>query len=155
MIIRTLPLCLLLTAPGALASELERLGWLSGHWVSRDGAAEEVWLEPRGGTMPGSFRWVFPNGRQVLEYLVIEEAGDEVFLRFKHFETNFEPWEKDEPNSYRLLSLDGQQASFERIGDNPKVPQYLRYSRDGSTLDFRGETEGDDEPLLLTFTLRE
>lgn len=155
MKIRTLTLSLLLAAPGALASELEKLGWLSGHWVSADGAAEEVWLEPRGGTLPGSFRWIFPNGRQVLEYLVIEETGDGVVLRFKHFETNFEPWEKDEPNSYRLQSMDGQRASFERISGNAKVPQFLHYSRDGSRLEFRGETEGDDDPLLLTFTLRE
>ena len=30
----------------------------------RDGS---VWLTPRGGSMVGSFRWVFPDGRQVLD----------------------------------------------------------------------------------------
>jgi hypothetical protein len=147
-------LCLLLIAPGALASELEKLGWLAGHWVSPDEAAEEVWLEPRGGTMAGSFRWVFPNGRQVLEYLVIEETEDGVMLRFKHFNTDFEPWEKDQPNTYRMRSVDQQQAEFDLINDNPGVPRQLTYVREGDTLKFRGETEGE-EPLLLTFKLRE
>ena len=154
MMIRILTLCLLLIAPGALASELEKLGWLSGHWVSPDGAAEEVWLEPRGGTMAGSFRWVFPDGRQVLEYLVIEETEDGVLLRFKHFNTDFEPWEKDQPNTYRMRSVDQRQAKFDLISDNPGVPRRMTYVRDGDTLKFRGETEGE-EPLLLTFNLRE
>lgn len=138
------------------AAGLERLAFMAGHWVGADGAAyEEVWLEPLGGTMPGSFRWVFEDGRQVLEYLVIESAGDEVLFRFKHFNTDYVPWEKDEPNVYRLASAEGTSATFERISDNARVPRTMIYVREGDTLTFRGlGDDADDEPLVLVFRLR-
>jgi hypothetical protein len=150
---RMLLLYLWLLAPGALAGDLDRLGWMAGHWTSLDGAAEEVWLEPRGGTMTGSFRWLFPNRRQVLEYIVIEETAEGVLLRFKHYDSNFEPWEKDEPNIYRMQSLTETSVSFELLNEQPRVPRYLRYHRRGDTLTFLGESPGDDAPVSLTFRL--
>ena len=38
---------------GGPVFDMEKLSWLTGHWVTADGAAEESWLEPRGGTMTG------------------------------------------------------------------------------------------------------
>lgn len=136
------------------AAELDDLAWLAGHWVTDDGSAEEHWLEPRGGTMTGQFRWVFPNGGQVLEYLVIEEKDGAVIFRFKHYGTDFVPWEKDEANAYRLVDLDEHAVTFERISANTKVPQSYRYERDGDRLTFRGESEGSDEPLVIEFQRR-
>lgn len=149
-----LAIALLSACITAHAGELDRLSWLAGHWVSPDGAAEEVWLEPKGGSMAGSFRWVFPNGKQVLEYLVIEETESEVIFRFKHYETSFQPWEKDEPNTYRMAELTDSRVLFVRISGNDKVPARYSYEREGDTLTFRGEGKPGDEPLVLTFRLR-
>jgi len=137
----------------AAATDLDRLAFLSGHWVGANGEPyEEVWLEPQGGTLPGSFRWVFENGRQVLEYLVIEAAGNEVLFRFKHYNSDYVPWEKDEPNVYRLVSVNGTSATFERISSNANVPKTLIYVREGDTLTFRGLGDDPaDEPLVLAF----
>ena len=142
----------LTAAPSLLAGELDKLSWLSGHWVSADGAAEEHWLEPRGGTMTGSFRWVFPNGHQVLEYLVIEEKDGEIIFRFKHYGTDFVPWEKDQANTYRLLELNENSVRFELEYSSGKPPQRYEYRREGDTLTFRGESDGDGKPLIIEFT---
>jgi hypothetical protein len=138
----------------ASAGELDRLAWLAGHWVTEDGAAEENWLEPRGGTMTGSFRWVFPNGNQVLEYLVIEEKDGVITFRFKHYNTDFEPWEKDEANTYRLRELTDSQIIFDLVSDNAKVPKVYRYTRTGDTLTFSGESSTGEPPLVLNFQRR-
>jgi hypothetical protein len=142
----------LLLASAATASEnLEDLSWLAGHWITADGAAEEQWLEPRGGTMTGQFRWIFPNGNQVLEYLVIEQTDEDIIFRFKHYGTDFVPWEKDEPNTYRLTELAEDSVTFELISDNPKVPRRYRYQVTGDTLTFTGERSDAPEPLVIEF----
>ncbi|MGE0623821.1 MAG: DUF6265 family protein [Pseudomonadales bacterium] len=140
----------------ASAADLDRLTFLAGHWTGAGGEAyEEVWLEPRGGTMSGSFRWVFEDGRTVLEYLVIEASGGEIVFRFKHFNPDFVPWEKDEPNVYRLVSVAGTSATFERISANTRVPKTLIYIREGNILTFRGLGDDPaDEPLVLVFRQR-
>lgn len=146
--------------PAHAADDLNRLGWLAGHWISTEnGRAEEVWLAPRGGSMVGSFRWVFPNGKQVLEYLVIEADGPDVWLRFKHFNVDYVPWEKGAPNTYRLVEAvstpPGGRVLFEYQGDSDRVPQTLQYVRSEDRLVFTGTGEDDEEPLRLTFMLQE
>lgn len=149
-----LTLALLLSSPCS-AVELKDLAWLSGHWFSDDKAYEEVWIAPKAGTMSGSFRWVFGNGRQILEYLVIEEKHGQIFLRFKHFETDYVPWEKEEPNLYELESLKGMQVTFTRLSKNSNVPLKLVYRRDANRLYFTGIGDAGEEPLELAFVLGE
>jgi len=140
----------------AAAAQLDDLEWLSGHWVAANGDYEEVWLAPAGGTMVGSFRWVFPNGRQVLEFLVIEESEDDIVFRYKHFNTDYEPWEKEAPNTYRLLEVDTNRVSFVRTSDNSKVPYTMTYTRAGDRLTFvgAGAPGSTEEPLKLEFQRR-
>ena len=135
------------------AVELNDLGWLSGHWFSHDKSYEEVWIAPKAGSMSGSFRWVFQNGKQILEYLVIEEKNKQIFLRFKHFETDYIPWEKEEPNLYKLESLLDRQVTFTRLSENSKAPLKLIYRRDQNHLYFTGIGDGGEEPLELAFVL--
>lgn len=148
------------SVPGAIAAEevptLADVAWMEGHWVREDdqGRAEELWTAPVDGTMVGSFRWVMADGPHVLEFLVMEERDDGVVLRFKHFRPDYVPWERDEPNTYRLTEVRGERAVFENVAWNGRVPQRLIYSRSGKDrLGFRGESPGTDaEPLVLSFT---
>lgn len=139
----------------AWAGDLDELSFMTGHWVAANGDDhyEEVWFAPRSGTLPGSFRWVFPNGRQVLEFLVIEETDEGVFFRFKHFNPDYTAWE-EEPNSYRLASVEEDAATFERISENTDVPRTLSYSREGNILTFVGTGDNEREAsLVLEFRL--
>ncbi len=135
------------------AVELSDLEWLSGHWFSADKAYEEVWIAPKAGSMSGSFRWVFGNGKQVLEYLVIEEKNEQIFLRFKHFEIDYVPWEKEEPNLYELESSKDRQVTFTRLFENSNVPLKLIYRRDQNRLYFTGIGDSGEDPLELEFVL--
>jgi hypothetical protein len=139
----------------AFSADLEALAFMQGHWISpENNDAEEVWLAPHEGTMTGSFRWAIPNGPHVLEYLVIQQTGKEIILRFMHFRPDYTRWEQV-PNTYRLGEVSENRAVFVRIGDNDKVPERMIYSAsDSSHLSFRGESgEGSDkkEPLILEF----
>lgn len=154
--LRVLIVCFALIPLLASGAGIDRLSFMAGHWVGGKGENyEEVWLEPKSGTITGSFRWVFDNGRQVLEFIVIEETDEGIFLRFKHFHPDYVPWEKDEPNIYKLSSVEGMSATFERVTDNSDVPKTLSYSRDGDMLRFRGTGDDPEDVLLLTFTLRD
>lgn len=141
------------SGPAPATEELDRLHWLAGHWVSEDGAFEEHWLAPRGNTMTGSFRWVFPDGRVVLEYLVIEAGEAGVQMRFKHFNPDYSTWEAGEPNTYRLESLADGQALFLRSSDNDAAPLRYSYTREGDRLTFHGAGEDGEQPLVLHFKL--
>ncbi len=132
--------------------QLSDLDFMTGHWVSpsSDGA-EEVWLAAKGGTMTGSFRWVVPNGPHVLEYIVIQETEQGVVLRFKHLRPDYTAWEET-PNYYELTETQKGRAVFTNRGDNKHVPERMIYTQPAANeLHFRGESSGEDEPLILKF----
>ena len=132
--------------------QLSDLEFMTGHWVapSSDGA-EEVWLAAKGGTMTGSFRWVIPNGPHVLEYIIIQETEQGVVPRFKHLRPDYSAWEET-PNYYELTETQRGRAVFTYRGDNKRVPERMIYTRPAANkLHFRGESSGEDEPLILKF----
>lgn len=136
---------------------LSDIAWMEGHWVMETGAgrAEEIWMAPANGSMVGSFRWFIPDQMHVLEFLVIQETGNGVTFRFKHFDKDYRAWEEDAPNSYRLDAVEGQRAEFVNLDWNGKVPQRIIYMiPEPDRLLFRGESPDaeDSEPLLLEFT---
>lgn len=151
-------ICLfILNLPGIALAEttgpqLSDLDFMTGHWVSpSSNNAEEVWLAAKGGTMTGSFRWVVPNGPHVLEYLVIQETEQGVVLRFKHLRPDYSAWEET-PNYYELTETQTGLAVFTNRGDNKHVPERMIYTQPAANeLHFRGESSGDDEPLILKF----
>jgi hypothetical protein len=132
--------------------QLSDLEFMSGHWVApSSNGAEEVWLAAKGGTMTGSFRWVVPDGPHVLEYLVIQETEQGVVLRFKHMRPDYSAWEEN-PNYYELTEARTGRAVFTNRGENKRVPDRMIYTQPAANeLHFRGESSGDDEPLILKF----
>lgn len=137
---------------------ITELGWMEGHWVtdSSGGLTEEIWMAPTGGSMVGSFRWVVPEQMHVLEFLVIEESADGVFLRFKHFDPDYSTWEEDAANTYRLEDVEPGRAVFVNVDWNGRVPQRMIYTRlDSNRLLFRGESpDSDVDPVELWFRLK-
>ncbi|MEX0942856.1 MAG: DUF6265 family protein [Pseudomonadales bacterium] len=152
-------LCVVLFAGSlsAWADSIDDLGWMTGHWVSgENGELEEIWLEPRSGSLPGTMRWVMEGDRHVLEYLVIQQAEDGVVFRFKHYNVDYTAWEKDEPNTYRLVQSGPTMARFERTSDNPRVPSVMVYERKGDVMTFsaHGDPAETEPGMRLEFRLR-
>jgi hypothetical protein len=136
--------------------QLSDLAFMTGHWVApaSDGA-EEVWLAAKDGTKTGSFRWAIPNGPHVLEYIIIQETEKGVVLRFKHMRPDYSSWE-DKPNYYELTEAREGRAVFTNRGENRNVPERMIYTRPAANeLHFRGESSGDDEPVMLKFVRAE
>src|SRR5688572_22083680 len=71
---------LLLAAPAAAQSPLDRLAWLGGCWRRTAGGGavtiEEQWMAPRGGAMLGVSRTVRNGAVAEYEFLRIFAAGD-------------------------------------------------------------------------------
>jgi hypothetical protein len=144
-------------ASGAAASHLAELDFMTGRWryVAEDSVAEEWWMEASGNTKVAAFRWVRDGKVLAIELVIISEETEGTFLRFKHFGPDFIPWERDEPNVYRLSSVVRDRAEFRRVSGGTSVPLAFIYQRHGRVLTFRGtndpsveEAEGD---LVLMF----
>lgn len=139
------------------AADLSALGWMAGDW--REGSAEagdlaqEVWLTPLGNTMAGAFR-LMRGGRVVVqEYLLIEEAGGETLLRFRHFNSDYTTWETDAPLAFRLAESAPGRALFVNRSVVPDEPETIEYRlEDGmlvASVTARGEQAGP--PLVFRY----
>ena len=145
-------LLLLLSISSARAAPgIEALSFMAGHWIApANDNAEEVWLAPAGGTISGSFRWLVSGGPQVFELLLIQETEAGIFLRFKHYDAAFKPWET-EPNLYELTDHAPGRAVFTRRSENDSVPELFIYQAPNpDALHFEGRTPGKDS-LILKF----
>ncbi len=125
--------------------KLSDLDFMLGQWQgsAEMGGPEELWLPAVGGVMTGVFRWPSAGGRYVLELLTIAEEVDGVIFRFKHFDPDITPWEKDAANTYRLAEVVRDCATFAGVETSAQVPATIQYCRtNDTTLVFRGATAG-------------
>lgn len=103
------------------------LGWMSGRWLTGDGArwTEEIWSGPRGGTLMG-FSWSGEGAAiSEYEYIRIQSGEDDEIIYLA------------QPNGgagvgFYLVRAEATSATFE----NPThdFPQRIRYARSGDTL---------------------
>jgi len=76
------------------------------------------------------FRWVKDSKVLFYEIEVIEQEGELVFLRVKHFDPGLVGWEeKDAPHEFVLVQLDEEGAAFLEL-DKPE-PRWAVYRRSG------------------------
>ncbi|NJN53380.1 MAG: hypothetical protein HC804_00680 [Anaerolineae bacterium] len=121
------------------------LTWLAGKWKGHRGpdVVEEQWSGLGGGTLMGMFRW--QKGEQVwfYELLVIEQEGDRVWLRLKHFYPGLKGWEeKDKATEFLLVQLQDREAIFLQT-NKPNAPWMVyRLEEDNKLVTY---FEGEDE----------
>lgn len=145
----------------AQASDFDQLDFLTGHWRGDiSGAVVEEWWSPSdGSTKIAAFRWATDEKTGVIELVIISEEEEGAFLRFKHFTPDFSSWEKDEPNTYRLVAATGARAEFRLTSVTEEVPEVLIYSLKDGVLRFRDtdhpEIASHPDDLVLTFTRAE
>ena len=99
------------------------LCWLTGSWQGQNGGdpVEEHWSPLRGNTLMGMFRWVKDGKVSFYELIVIEQEGELVRLRIKHFHPGLVGWEeKDRAHEFVLVHLQDREAIFYDL-DEPKT----------------------------------
>ena len=130
------------TAPAPPATPIkatvEQLAWVTGAWTATlgDRTVEQHWMAPVGHTIVAMFRSIRNDQAQLYELLAIEQEGDGVVLRIKHFAPGpglVGREGKDESVNHVLVSVDGRSAVFQGTGaDNP--PRVSFTSPDPQTL---------------------
>ena len=105
-------------AAPAFKATVEQLAWVAGAWTGmlNDRIVEQHWSAPRGGSIIAMYRSIQGNKATLYELLAIEQEGEGVVLRIKHFAPGpglVSREAKDESANNRLVSLEGKTAVFE------------------------------------------
>lgn len=155
--LRCLLLLLLLANSSGKTASLDDLEFMTGMWqqASSDTVIEEWWMASQGKTKVAAFRWAQGDKIVAIELVIISEEDDGIYLRFKHYSADYMPWEKGEPNVYRLQSTDSSQAVFANTAPRTGIPNVLIYRETEYGLEFRGTNDADAEPgnsdLIIRF----
>lgn len=75
-----------LSAPPVKAT-IDQLGWIAGAWTGALGerTIEQHWSAPRGGSIVAMYRSIQGDRPTLYELLAIEQDGEGLVLRIKHF----------------------------------------------------------------------
>lgn len=111
---------------GSPRATLNEVSWISGYWIGEalGGITEEVWTNPLGDSMMGSFKLVVDGKVKFYELCTISEENETIILRIKHFNRDLKGWEeKDETENFALVKIEPNkvyfnQLTFERVDDN-------------------------------------
>lgn len=106
------------------------LAWLGGIWSGqRNGdRIEEYWSNVAGDTLMGMFRWLKAGQLHLYELIAIEQEGEEIVCRIKHFGRGLIGWEeKNEAVTFKLVRLRQQEAVF--LQQNVAEPSWMVYQR--------------------------
>ena len=94
---------------------LDQMDWLTGYWkgTGLGGNCDEIWMPAIDNSMAGVFRFANNGKIQFTEYMFIEELGESLSLKLKHFNRDLSPWEeKDKWVEFKLVKIEGQTAYF-------------------------------------------
>lgn len=104
----------------------------------------------------GMFRWV--RGEDVLFYEIeaLEQEGDTVVLRVRHFDPGLVAWEeKETPHEFVLVQHDAERlVFFEQDKPDPRWAVYERRGPDDLAVYFTHGSEPDPEPGVFRFAHR-
>lgn len=149
-------------APAVVAGDIEKLTWMQGTWVLAEQAGgdgghqrtqyfEETWSEPRGDSMAGMFRWLRNDDAWMYELMTIQQEGETLVFRLRHFDRALKPWETEGPLTYPLKSISDNEVVFEDPQHDD--PRRFVYARSGDKLTVRLESAAGKADSF-TFTLR-
>ncbi len=129
--------------------KVEDLAWISGDWETAPGGRmqiDEHWTRVSGGSLIGMSRTVAGGKTVFFEYLRIETRGTDIFY-VAH------PKARTPGTDFKLVKLNGQEATFENLAhDFPKRIIY-RKNADGS-ITARIEGDGTEKQKPQDFQYR-
>ncbi len=97
------------------AAKVTDLAWMTGHYTSA--TLEENWSAPRGGSMGSFVRGINGDGAMnMIELIVVEEAGNSLMLRLKQWNPGMEP-RADGFQVMELVEIGDHTVRFKNIGE--------------------------------------
>lgn len=143
-----------LSAPPIKAT-IDQLGWVAGAWTGTLGGRtiEQHWSAPLGGSIIAMYRSVQADRATLYELLAMEQDGEGVVLRIKHFAPGpglVGQEAKDESLNHSLISLDGRTAVFEASVDGGPVRITFR-SPDPGALNITVARQRNGAPVTTEF----
>lgn len=148
-------------APAAIGSAprikatLDQVAWIAGPWrgMLGDRLIEQHWMAPAANSMVAMYRSIQKERATLYELLAIEQDGESLMLRIKHFNPGAGlagREAKDESIDHALVRVDGRTAVFEGTGaDNP--PRVTFTSPDPDTLTITVERMRDGKLAATDF----
>jgi hypothetical protein len=138
---------------GSPAASLADVAWVEGHWRGEafGGIVEDVWSPPLGNSMMGMFKLVVDGKVRFYEIIVLDQAGNTLHLRLKHFHADLKGWEeKNETVDFPLVKVTPDKVyfdgfTFERISQNRMNIYVLIGTKDGKQEVTFAYTRVDDE----------
>ena len=129
--------------------------WLTGSWQARIGSdqIEEHWSRMCGNTLMAMFRWVKDGDVLFYEIEVLEQEGELVYLRLRHFDPKLVGWEeKTAPHEFVLVDLNEEGAVFLELGKSERRwAVYRREGPDKLLAYFTRDCEPDPHPGVFEF----
>jgi len=128
---------------------IEDVKWIAGNWAGPafGGIGEEMWGQPRDGSMMGSYRLVQNDKVMFYEIQTIVEQGNSLAFRLKHFNPDLSGWEDKEASAavvFPLVKVSDHAVFFDGITfrklKNGSLQVYLRLNR--------GEGKESEESFL-------
>jgi hypothetical protein len=142
--------------PAAAAkASVDQLGWVTGAWTGTLGerTIEQHWSAPLGGSIIAMYRSIQASKATLYELLAIEQEGEGVVLRIKHFAPGaglVGQEAKDESQNHRLVKLEDRMAVFE--GGAAAGPVRITFrSPDPATLNIIVERQRNGAPVSTAF----
>jgi len=123
-------------------ANIDDVKWIAGNWRGDafGGTAEEMWGQPEGGSMMGSYRLVKDGKVVFYEIQTIVEQDNSLVFRLKHFNADLSGWEEKQAAaaiSFPLVKVapnavyfDG--LTFRKLADG-SMQVFLRIKQGAST----------------------
>lgn len=135
-------------------AKVEQLAWVAGAWTGTlgDRTIEQHWSAPLGGSIVAMYRSLQAGRATLYELLAIEQEGDGVVLRIKHFAPGpglVGQEAKDQSMDHRLTSVNGTTAEFQGAGPTPVQVRF--HSPDPDSLNITVTRERNGAPVSTDF----
>jgi Domain of unknown function (DUF6265) len=139
----------------ALKATVDQLTWISGAWTGTLGerTIEQHWSAPLAGSIIAMYRSIQANRPTLYELLAIEQEGETVVLRIKHFAPGaglVGREAKDESIDHTLVKLANRTAVFEGTG-SASTTRITFTSPDPATLTITVARQRDGKPTSTEF----
>ena len=115
-----------------LKAKLDDLAWMTGHWQGTIGAGrtEQICSRPAEGEMMCVFRALDSSKVEMLELITLQQVGDEVELRVRHFGLDLQDdAAESKPIVLWLAKNTSQETDF--VGTKTSIVKHSRLLRQG------------------------